>query len=76
MKFIIFIIAFLTSMFLIPHQSIADFVMHHIQIRGDGEEGMDNFETVVMIISAVIALIIAFIITRLFLRIKTSSKNN
>lgn len=74
MKFIIFAIVFLASMFLIPSQPIADFVMHHIQISGDGEEGMDNFETVVMIISAVISLIIAFVITRLLLKIKATSK--
>ncbi len=72
MKIIVFIILLIVCFVLIPDGWISDIFMSHIQISGDGEEAINNYEFTAIMIKAGISAVISLVLLSLqkFLRRK------
>lgn len=65
---IAFIMLTILFMYILPDGFIYDYVAKNMEISGDGEVAMDNFESVVLLIklgtSAVLSLLIVWVANR------------
>ncbi len=61
MKIVIFFIVFIAAMILIPESLVSNFVGHHVDISGDGEEAMNNFEFTVIAAKAALSTAAALV---------------
>lgn len=71
MKILLFIALFWMGIHFIPDSWIANFVMDHIPISGDGEEAMDSFEMHVILIKIVLSGVGAYALLKLFYWLRT-----
>lgn len=69
MKILIFIIAFLLSLFLIPDSWLYSFIMNNFKISGDGETGMNNLDNTVLMVKIVLSAIVSFFIIVIYPRL-------
>lgn len=49
MKTLIFILLVLAGIVILPDSSVANFVLSHIPVTGDGEEAMNNLDTLILL---------------------------
>ncbi len=61
MKIIIFFIVFVAAMVFIPDSLLSSLVEHHVNISGDGEDAMDNFEFTVIAAKAALSTVAALV---------------
>lgn len=66
MKILFVLMIALAGSFFLPDGQLTDFVINHVPIPGDGEEGMDNFAMTVLLIKALLSGLGAWILLVLF----------
>ncbi|KLG22119.1 hypothetical protein YA52_04180 [Enterobacter roggenkampii] len=64
-KIIIFVVLLIASFILVPDSWINDVFMQHIQISGDGEEAMNNYDFTAILIKFGLSAMIAFVLMML-----------
>lgn len=55
MKILFVLVLALLGSFFLPDDSLTDFVINHLPVPGDGEEGMDNLAMTVILIKALLS---------------------
>ncbi|EHW5160901.1 hypothetical protein NOE11_21550 [Escherichia coli] len=74
MKILLVLLLALLGSFFLPDGIFNDFVIHHIPVPGDGEEGMDNFAMTVILIKALLSGIGAYILLTLIYWLRNRPK--
>ena len=54
MKILLVLVLAIAGAFFIPDGQLPDFLLYHVPLPGDGEEGMDNLFLIVLLIKAVL----------------------
>ena len=55
MKILLVLAAALAGSFFLPDGPFTDFIVNHVPVPGDGEEGMDNLAMTVILIKALLS---------------------
>lgn len=55
MKILLVLVLVLLGSFFLPDGNLTDFVINHLPVPGDGEEGMDNLAMMVILIKALLS---------------------
>jgi len=55
MKILLVLVLAIAGAFFIPDGQLPDFVINHLPVPGDGEEGMDNLAMMVILIKALLS---------------------
>ncbi|MHB9348679.1 MULTISPECIES: hypothetical protein [Enterobacter] len=65
MKILLVLVLALLGSFFLPDGSLGDFVINHLPVSGDGEEGMDNLAMTVILIKALLSGVGAYLLLTL-----------
>lgn len=66
MKILLVLVLALLGSFFLPDGNLTDFVINHLPVPGDGEEGMDNLAMTVILIKALLSGVGAYLLLTLF----------
>lgn len=65
MKILLVLVLALLGSFFLPDGNLTDFVINHLPVSGDGEEGMDNLAMTVILIKALLSGAVAYLLLTL-----------
>lgn len=68
MKILLVIVLAVVGAFFLPDGQLTDFVINHVPVPGDGEEGMDNLVMIVVLIKALLCGLGAYLLLALLHR--------
>lgn len=64
MKILFFVVLVAAGVILLPTQPVADFIVRHVEISGDGEDAINNLDMLVLLIKVLLSAAIAFVLLR------------
>jgi hypothetical protein len=71
MKILIFAVLLIVIFYLIPENSIGEFVTNYVPIHGDGEKGMNHFDSAIIIIKVTVSAVVSLLLLWLYKKIRS-----